>query len=396
MSESIFFEIENELHRILDYWRSLEDEHYGGFIGRVSHNLTVDYEADKSGIAAVRNLWAFSRAHHLTDETHYLKMAEHAYAFFARHFLDSLHGGIYWGADFEGTIKDDRKHIYLQAFGIYALSEYYLASGTRRALEHAMKIWHLIEERGFDSEHGCYMEEFSREWRKLDNQLLSENGVNAEITANTHLHLLEAYTSLYRAMPTKPVREAIVRILDIFSDRIFSSENHHLRIFLDKDWNELIDLRSFGHDIEASWLVDEALKLLSLKEPRYHEMVTALAEQVLESAVEPDGSVVNEAENGEVDRRRIWWVQAEAAVGFFNAWEKTEDSRFYDAFIKSWGYISDSIIDRRPGGEWLYGRTPDGEPIKKDVAASWKAPYHNSRCCMELRSRAVKAGFLRL
>lgn len=387
MSEQIADNIKDELHRILDFWRRLKDDRAGGFFCNVSYNLTVDREADKSGVAAARNLWSFSKAYHVTNETEYLQLADHAYAFFVRHLIDNLHGGSYWMLDFDGDVIDTRKHIYLQAFSVYALSEYYLATGTRRAIELAMKIWHLIEEKGFDSIRGCYKEEFSREWKELDNELLSENGVIADITANTHLHILEAYTTLYRATPTKPVRASLMKVLDIFAERIYSSEGRNLKIFFDGEWKEVINLKSYGHDIEASWLIDDALKLLHLNDDRYNNIVIGLAEQIFETAVMPDGSVINESEDGEIDDTRIWWVQAEAAIGFLNAWEKTGEEKYYKAFKNVWHYISEKIIDHRPGGEWIYGRDSEDNPLIYDVVEAWKTAYHNSRCCMELYKR---------
>ena len=390
LGEQILNSTKDELYRILDFWQRLQDDRNGGFSCSVNYNLIIDYEADKSGISVTRCLWAFSRAYHLTNDLVYRKLADHAYAFLFRHLIDTLHGGVYWCADYEGDVSDDRKHIYLQAFGIYALSEYYLATGTRRAIELAMKLWHLVEEKGWNPKAGCYREEFSRDWQEIDNELLSENGVDAKITTNTHLHLLEAYTTFYRAVPTKPVRESLFRVLEIFSERIYSYEGRYQKVFFDAEWNEIIDLKSYGHDIEASWLIDDALKLLSLREPKYDDIVTGLAEQVLETAVQPDGSLVNECENGVVDGTRIWWVQAEAAVGFCNAWEKTGDERFYTAFCNMWKYIDEMIIDHRPGGEWYYGRDDDGNVLRFDIVEAWKAPYHNSRCCMEIFSRLSK------
>jgi len=390
LSGQIAYEIKEELHRILEFWRRLKDDRSGGFYCSVDFNLRVDREADKSGVAAARNLWTFSRAYHLTNEIDYRKLADHAYAFFVRHLVDNLHGGIYWLVDYEGAVIDSRKHIYLQAFGVYALSEYYLATGTRRAIELAMKIWHLIEEKGWNPESGCYREEFSREWEETDNELLSENEIVADITANTHLHILESYTTFYKAFPTKPLRESLIRVLDIFAERIYSPAGRYQKIFLDSHWNEIIDLKSYGHDIEASWLINDTLRVLSLNDDKYDKIVISLAEQVLITAVQPDGSLINEVEGGEVDENRLWWVQAEAAVGFFNAWEKTEDEKYYKAFADIWSYIREKIVDHRSGGEWLYGRNSEGDPLKSDVVEHWKTPYHNSRCCMELFSRLTR------
>lgn len=383
-------DVKSELERILDFWIGLKDDENGGFYCRVDYNLNVDRKAPKSGIAAARNLWSFSRAYRVLEDARYRDCAEHALKFLLENLIDEEFGGAFWHLDCTGAVTDTRKHVYLQAFCIYALSEYYLAFNDQPALSAAVKLWRLLEEKGYESERGCYSEEFSRDWHKIDNELLSENGIIAEITTNTHLHVLEAYTVLYAAKPDDEIKDSLIKVLEIFRTRIYSAEGKYQKVFFDGEWNEAIDLKSYGHDIEASWLIDEAQKALSsegLEKTEYDNIVTALAEQTLTAAVEPDGSMVNECESGRTDFARIWWVQAEAAVGFYNAWQKTRRQEFLTAFENIWAYISDKIVDRRPGGEWLYGRSPEGRALERDVAEPWKTPYHNSRCCMELLQR---------
>ena len=387
LEELVKFEAAEELEGILSFWRRMQDETEGGFYCGMDYNLVVDRAADKSGVSLARILWTFSSAYRMTEQKNYLDIAHHAYAMLARNLIDSVHGGAYWMLDYQGSVIDNRKHIYLQAFCIYALSEYYLASGTRRSIELAMKIWHIVEDVGYDVERNAYLEEFTREWEPKENELLSEKGLTAEITANTHLHLLEAYTVLYRATPMKPVRESLLKVLGIISDRIYSPERRSLGTFFDGGWNELTPLVSFGHDIEASRLIGQALKVLSLKDEGYQRIIAELADGVLEHGVQADGSVINELDGETEDAIRIWWVQAEAATGFLSAWESTGDERFYKAFCDCWLYIREHIVDHRPGGEWLYGRNIDGSALKLDVAGPWKTPYHNGRCCLELLSR---------
>ena len=376
-----------ELQRILDFWISLKDELYGGFFCRVDYTLEVDRTAPKSGIAAARNLWSFSRAYSLFGDKRYLECAQHAYSFLTSCFIDDAHGGVFWQADCSGKVTDSRKHVYLQAFSIYALAEYSLASGDSSALEQAVELWRLVEQKGYDPKRGCYLEEFSEDWQPAANELLSENGIIADITTNTHLHVLEAYTVLSIAAQSEEIHASLRKVIDIFSDKIYCREDRYQRVFFDGSWNEAIDLKSYGHDIEASWLLDEALKTLSIRDAEYDEMVTGLAAQTREKALLPDGSMVNECEDGRTDRTRIWWVQAEAAIGFYNAWQKTGLAEYLEAFEGIWKYIAENIIDFRPGGEWLYGRDEAGKPLEKDVVEGWKTPYHNSRCCMELYMR---------
>jgi len=383
-------EIEAELERILNFWIDLKDVLHGGFYCRVGYGLEVDRTSDKSGIAAARTLWTFSRAYTVFRDNKYLDCARHAYSFLVRNLIDSRFGGAFWLLDYEGNAVDTRKHIYLQAFCIYGLAEYYLAAGDGKALEHAMKLWTAVEQKGFDEQKQSYHEEFTREWDRKDNELLSEHGLGAEITANTYLHLLEAYTVLYRAVPTSAVRNSLLKVLDIFEKKIYKPDQKQLGVFFDSEWNEMADIQSYGHEIEASWLIDCALKVLSLKDEKYHKMVTDLAWTALDSGVNDDGSMANECFDNVRDERRIWWVQAESLIGFYNAAAKTGDTAYETAFEDSWDYIWDNIIDRRPGGEWIYGRTPLGDPMKRDVVEHWKTPYHNARCCLEVIDREKK------
>lgn len=374
---------------ILPFWMRLKDEKHGGLYGRVAHDLTVMERAEKGGIAAARHLWAFSSSYRVLRHPEYLEMARHMYQFIKEKCFDEDYGGIYWMLDYRGEVMDDRKHIYAQAFMIYGLSEYYRITQDKEALDLALDLYHLIEVKGFDDKNGAYKEEFTREWVEAPNEMLSENGVVADITMNTHIHILEAYTNLYKAAPSKELKARLEYLLDRHVEKIYQ-EDHFLGVFFDKNWNSIIDLQSFGHDIEASWLIDETLKVLKCDVPKYHEMVKDVAYNILKVAVNKDGSLQNERENGVVDDTRIWWVQAEAMLGFYNAYEKTGDEAFKQTAADCWQYIINHIKDPRPGGEWYWSLTKDNQPIKRDVAEPWKVSYHNTRSCLELIERMEK------
>ncbi len=374
---------------ILPFWMKLKDEKNGGLYGRVSYDLDVKEVGEKGGIAAARHLWAFSSSYRVLNQPEYLDMAHHMYQFIKDKCFDTEYGGVYWMLDYRGEVIDDRKHIYAQAFMIYGLSEYYRVTQNKEALDLAFELYDLIEVKGFDEKSGAYKEEFTREWTEAPNEMLSENGVIADITMNTHIHILEAYTNLYKAAPSEALKERLIYLLDVHADRIYQAD-HFLGVFFDKDWNNIIDLQSFGHDIEAAWLIDETLKVLKCEVPKYHDMVKAIAANILKVAVNKDGSLQNEREKGVVDETRIWWMQAEAMLGFFNAYEKTSDDAFKQAAENAWQYIIDHIKDPRPGGEWYWSLTKDNQPIERDMAEPWKVSYHNTRSCLELIERMEK------
>ncbi|MEW4369428.1 AGE family epimerase/isomerase [Paenibacillus kandeliae] len=389
--EQLHEEIRQEwLEHILPFWMNLKDEQYGGYYGEVNYELEQRHDQPKGGIATARLLWSFAAAYRVTGNEDIAVHAHHAYRFLSVALTDSEHQGIYWSVNHTGKPLDTRKHVYNQAFAIYALSEYYRATAVPAALEQAIALFHLIESIGYDAELGAYREEFDRRWQQQPNEMLSENGVMADITMNTHIHVLEAYTTLYRVWPDQRVQDALKRLLLILRQRMYDPVKHRLHVFFDRDWKSLLDLTSFGHDIEASWLIDDAMSAIDCHEPSYIEMIEGLANGVAECAIQADGSLMNEQEQDHIDTTRIWWVQAEAMVGFYNAYQRTGDARFLDTVAGLWTYTRTHLIDSRPGGEWFWSVDDDGHPGTREIAGMWKCPYHNSRFCIELIERMNK------
>lgn len=381
-------EIQKELiDHILPFWSKLKDSDHGGFFGEVSHQLEIDTEADKGGIQISRFLWSFSAVYNSTKDPQYLVLAKHAYEFLSNKVYDHEAKGLYWMVDYKGEPKDRRKHVYVQSFGIYALSEYYRASQDEAALTLAKEIFETVEDKAFQSESLSYLEEFDWCWQPASNEMLSENGVNADLTMNTHIHILEAYTNLYRVWPSANLKQALESLLKVMYEKIYNKETKFLGVFFDRKWNSLIDMKSFGHDIEASWLIDDTLKLLEITKPEYVQMVKDIAYNIKNYAIQEDGSLINEEVNGETDYARIWWVQAEAMVGFLNAYERTQDSSFLDIVKHLWAYTKENIVDHRPNGEWYWSREADGSPTVRNIGDPWKTPYHNSRFCLEMMKR---------
>ncbi|OAB47124.1 AGE family epimerase/isomerase [Paenibacillus antarcticus] len=381
-------EIIRELEdHILPFWSGCMDSTNGGFYGGVNIDLQQQPQADKGGIATSRILWSFSSAYVITGNEQYLSCAKHAYTFLIDQIMDKEFQGLYWMVDYMGAPKDTRKHVYTQSFGIYALSEYYKASKDPNALEMAKQLFHLIEMKGFNPEINAYKEEFDRVWTEIPNEMLSENGVQADITMNTHIHVLEAYTNLFTVWPDDRLRAALTNLLEILYTKIYNPNTKFLGVFFDKKWHSLLDLKSFGHDIEASWLIDRTLHVLNIDKPEYVQMVIDIAYNIANYAIQEDGSLINEQEQDHVDKTRVWWVQAEAIVGFYNAYQRTQDPIFLKLVSNLWHYIKDNIIDDRPNGEWFWSIEPDGTPSPREINGAWKCPYHNSRFCLEMIER---------
>ena len=384
-------EIDRHLREdLIPFWEGLKDETYGGYYGYLSYDLKLDPKSEKGCILNSRILWFFSNAWKLLGWENLKADAEHAYRFLKEHCLDPEYGGIYWSLTYDGQAKDDTKHTYNQAFAIYALSSYYDASGDPEALTLARTLYRLIEENCQD-EYG-YLEAFDRAFRPADNEKLSENGVMAEKTMNTLLHLLEGYTELYRVAKDEEVGQRICYMLDLFCEKVYNRALGRQEVFFDRTWHSLIDLYSYGHDIETTWLVDRALEVL--EDPVYTEKIRPITMEITaniyDHALEGD-SMPNEAENGMRDETRVWWVQAESVVGLINGYEKAPGRREYlEAAERIWNYIREKLIDRRSGSEWFWAVDQEGTPLPKPIVEPWKCPYHNGRMCMEVIRRLQK------
>ena len=376
---------------IIPFWQSMEDKEFGGFYGYMGYDLKLNKEAVKGCILNSRILWFFSNAYLVLGRKELLESAGCAFRFLKEHCLDREYGGVFWSLTYKGEPEDTTKHTYNQAFAIYALSSYYDASKDEEAIEIAWGLYHLIEEKCTD-EYG-YMEAFERDFQPADNDKLSENGVMAEKTMNTLLHVFEAYTELYRVTGNECAADRLRYMLDLIADKVYNQRLGRQEVFFDRTWNTLIDLYSYGHDIEAAWLIDRGLEILN--DGSYTEKMGPITRTITENIYNRayiDYSLVNEAENGVVDTTRVWWVQAEAVVGFLNGYQKLpQERKFLEAAEDIWRYIRDWMIDKRQGSEWFSELDKDRNPSDKPIVEPWKCPYHNGRMCFEVIRRLEDA-----
>lgn len=372
---------------IIPFWKGLRDETYGGYYGWLGYDLKLDKKAVKGCILNSRILWFFSNAYLLLGEKNLLEEADHAWQFLRNYCVDRENGGVYWSLTYDGKPEDLTKHTYNQAFAIYALSSYYDASGDEEALELAQGLYHLIETKCKD-EYG-YLEAFNVRFEPEDNDKLSENGVMAEKTMNTLLHVFEAYTELYRVTKAPEVGENIRFMLDIIKEKVYNPKLGRQEVFFNRTWNSLIDLYSYGHDIETAWLVDRGLDVLD--DAAYKKRIRPITKEITKNIYDRAyirHSLANEAENGVVDTTRVWWVQAEAVVGFLNGWQRNpEHSEYLEAAEDIWEYIKEYVVDHRENSEWFWAVSQDGKPFEKPIVEPWKCPYHNGRMCIEVIRR---------
>lgn len=392
--EAKFF-LEHLKNDLIPFWNKMRDDKNGGFYGYADASGVPDPEAAKGVILTGRIMWFYSSAYMLLKERGLLDMAEHAFEFLAERCYDSENGGVYWSVNAESGACDSAKHTYCQAFVVYALAKYYRASGKREVLELAYGIYSAIEGKCRDG--GGYLEAFNRDFTPCSNEKLSENGVMASRTMNTLLHIIEAYTELYVADHSSEVGEKLREALRLFRDKIYDPEKRICKVFFDREYNSLIDLESYGHDIEASWLIERACKALDEDTPG-NEMLSItkkLAEAALENGLDRNkqNALNNEREYDKVDRKKVWWVQAEAVVGFYNAYcnDKSRGD-FLEASESVLNFIKENVIDPATG-EWIENIAADGNTDKNQALVhEWKCPYHNGRMCVEMISRLTGEG----
>ena len=385
-------EMRSELeNNILPFWMNkMEDNEQGGFYGEITGNDELRPEASKGAILNTRILWTFSAAYRLLKKPEYLKTATRAKRYLIDRFYDPEYGGIYWELDYKGNPLDTKKQIYAIGFAIYGLSEYARATGDAEALEYAQRLFEVIEQHSFDPVQNGYLEALTRDWQPIEDMRLSDKDENEKKTMNTHLHILEPYTNLYRVWKDERLERQLRNLIDVFITRILDPQTGHLNLFFEEDWTNKYRIYSYGHDIEASWLIHEAALVLGdetvLK--RIEPLIVRIA-QAADEGLNPDGSMIYEnfLDKQKIDRELHWWVQAENVVGHINLYQHFGDESALDIAARCWEFIKAKLIDHEHG-EWHWSILPDGTVNRKDDKAGfWKCPYHNGRMCMEVIER---------
>ena len=375
-------------NNILPYWMTkAKDRQNGGFLGRIAGDETFYPDAPKGAILHARILWTFSAAYSLTQNSQYLEIANETQAYLLSHFKDDVFGGIYWLIDSNGLPNDTKKQMYAHGFAMYGLSEHARITGNQESLDQAIELYHLIEDKSFDKRKNGYFEAFTREWNEISDMRLSLKDANEKKTMNTHLHILEAYTNLFRVWPSEMLSQSLSNLIILFLDKFMDPETGHLQLFFDEDWNKKEGIISYGHEIETSWLLHEAAVVLGDKslQTRVEAVVPKMVDAAREG-LQPDGSLLYELDTitGKIDAERHWWVQAEAVVGLWKAYRLLGVDTYKQEAFDCWRYIQQHLIDREHG-EWFWSINADGTVNRNgDKAGFWKCPYHNSRMCMEI------------
>jgi cellobiose epimerase len=382
--------IQNELDNILNYWRNNTiDEKNGGFIGEIDSGERKNPDAAKGSVMYGRILWTFSAAYPVTQNLEDFKMAKRAFEEIKTKFYNPEQEGIYWSINADGTPNDTKNQIYAIAFVVYGLSEYYKISNDKDALDLAITLYQSIQNRSFDKINKGYFEAYTKDWKEIEDMRLSEKDANEKKTMNTHLHIVEAFANLYLVWKNEALKQNIIQLLETIDEYFIDKKTGHLRLFFDENWNEKKDVISYGHDIEAAWLlqwcaeVAEDENLIAL----YKDHAVKMADATFEG-LDEDGGLWYEydPESDHLVAEKHWWPQAELWIGFLNAYQLTNDKKYFDVFKKNVEFTEKYIIDKK-NGEWIWGIDENYHSMQKDKAGFWKCPYHNGRACLEVLQR---------
>ncbi len=383
-------EMKEELNAILSYWMNYAvDKEQGGFYGSINNENIPDRDAPKGIVLNSRILWTFSAAYEFTEEQSHLNTAATAFNYITDHFIDYEYGGVFWSVNSAGEMKDGRKQIYGLAFCIYGMSAYYKASGNGMALRFAKDLYNSIEQYSFDEKQGGYIEAFDRKWKDAEDLRLSDKDDNERKTMNTHLHIVEAYAELYKVWPDDGLRKKIIHLLELFHQYFINKENHHLHLFFNDDWILKSTLQSYGHDIEASWLLQQFAEVIEHQSliGIFKQLAISIADAAAEG-LDTDGGLwyEYEPEKNLLIHEKHSWPQAEAMIGFYNAYQVNGNEKYLQYSLQSWEFVKKYILNKEKG-EWYWGVNKDYSLMQKEKAGFWKCPYHNSRACMEMYKR---------
>ncbi len=396
---------EKELHEnILSYWMKYGVEKDGkGFYPAVDLDNKPVLSANKTCVLNARILWTFAAAAKMYPGKGYEKVAHLAYKVIIEDFEDKEHGGYFMELSATNEVVKDIKHTYAQAFVIYSLCKYYEFNPTDKVMNSIQKLFYFLDEKTKDPRNIGYRESFTRDWKIYEENRMADN--NEPKSMNTHLHVLEAWATLYKVWKDPKVELRLTELMNLFIDKIIRG-NGHFGIFFDEAFNETDSSKgicSYGHDIEGSWLLLDAAEILGNKGilEKMRLIAVKMVDKIERVAVDKDGGLFLESTRfgSHVKTNKHWWQQAETLVGFMNAFELTGDVKYWETVKLSWDFINTYLIDHERG-EWftklnrlgipyLVEPTNDPSPYYRNdwKIDPWKCPYHNGRAMMEMALR---------
>jgi len=390
------------VNELLPFWTSrMVDEKNGGFLTHFDKEGRDTGEDEKSLIAQTRCLYTLASAHRAGyGDGKLAAMARHGADFLINKMWDRKNEGFYWMMDRKGNVKIDKKIIYGQSFAIYSLSEYTMATGDKRGIEYAEKVFDLIQKYCADTMYGGYWEMFERDWT-----LRGPGSAGGDRkTLDVHMHLMEAFTALYECTGRDVHRRKLLEVIDILQHRINHPRYRTGIPQFFKDWTiapqikfEIIwgwdrftgegkkanvtDNTCYGHNAEFAWLLIHALEILNINKDLYRDDFHTIFEHIVNNGIDTEfgGVYVEGPHSGGVsDREKEFWQQAEVLTALLDAWLIFKDPRYWESYKNVHRFVFDKMINKGVG-EWYPLLTREGEPIWTHMGHSWKINYHTVR-----------------
>jgi len=377
---------------LMKWWTThTPDDKNGGFHGIVGYDNTPDTSAPRFIVLTARLLWTYSALYEISKDDRHKALATRAYDYLVKHHHDKEHGGFYAYVSPTGTVTNDRKFTYGNAFAVYGLSEYARVFNSDAAKKLAAETVNIMDTHIWDVEHKGYYETATRDWQYLPNVILIQEDPKNEKTMNTHLHVLEAYANLLRIHDTKPLRSKVRQLLYIMLNKVVNHENWHFNYFQTRDWTPTTPNLSLGHDIEGSWLLYEAAEILNEPEALAdtRKVCVNMARAVYDDGIAESGGIYTTYyyKKRQYSQDLSWWEQCEGVIGFLNAYTLTREEKFLTASIAALEFIDKYFIDKKYGGWYAY-ISQDGQPRPNwHKASPFMCPYHNARMSIELIKR---------
>jgi mannobiose 2-epimerase len=385
------------LENIVPFWYpGVIDEEHGGYRLNHDHQGTWLGPADKALVTQARTAWFFARLHNSPyGRPEHLDAARHGFRFLKERMWDPEHGGFYWSVSNDGSAAvEDRKHLYGQGFALYALAEYVRATGDPEAVDLAGRQFALLEEKAHDDEHGGYLEVFPRDWsrelpeRPRESSTVSRGQARDQKLMNTHLHLMEPFTTYYEVTGDELVGERLRELVLVLSNAVVRKDLGACTDRYERDWTPVLegDHRrvSYGHDIENVWLLMEAADALGTPNGPLTDLYQTLFDYSLEFGWDEQRGgffYTGPFEQPSDDRVKSWWVQAEGLISALRMHQLTGDQKYYEVFERTLQWILDEQADWEHGDwhQWIR----DGRALEMSKSGAWKSPYHNGRAVLE-------------
>jgi len=405
--------LEHLTKELLPFWTDrMVDKENGGYITHFDKDGNDTGDDEKSLIAQARCLYTISSAHRAGyGEGKYAEIAKHGADFMIDKMWDKEHGGFYWMLDRKGNVKIDKKILYGLSFSMYSLSEYTLATGDKRGVEYAEKVFDLIQKYCVDSNYGGYFEMFSRDW------ILAGPGSAGgdRKTLDVHMHLMEAFTTLYEATQKDVHRRKLLEDIEILLNRMMHPAyktgipqfwaNWEIapQIKFDIIWGwdrytedgskeSATDNTCYGHNAEFAWLFIHALEILGKDKNEYRDLFRQIFDHSVDNGMDTEfGGIFVEGPHagGVSDREKEFWQQAEVMIGVLDGALMFNDEKFWDAYKNIHKFVFEKVINKGVG-EWYALLTREGEPIWTHMGHSWKINYHTVRAMIQSIERMNK------